>query len=44
VVALKAGERAHANYKNGVSVLTMSEQGFMLEAANGGQSFTVQPL
>jgi lipid-binding SYLF domain-containing protein len=44
VVALKSGERAHANYKNGVSVLTMSEQGFMLEAAIGGQSFSFQPL
>lgn len=44
VVALKAGERAHANYMDGVSVLTMSEQGFMLEAAIGGQSFSFQPL
>jgi hypothetical protein len=44
VVALRAGERAHANYRHGVSVLTMSEQGFMLEAAIGGQSFSFQPL
>jgi lipid-binding SYLF domain-containing protein len=44
VVALKSGERANVNYTNGVSVLTMSEQGFMLEAAIGGQSFSFQPL
>jgi lipid-binding SYLF domain-containing protein len=44
VVALKAGERAHVSYTNGVSVLTMGEQGFMLEAAIGGQSFSFQPL
>jgi lipid-binding SYLF domain-containing protein len=44
VVALKSGERANANYTDGVSVLTMSEQGFMLEAAIGGQSFSFQPL
>jgi hypothetical protein len=44
VVALEAGERAHANYTNRVSVVTMSEQGFMLEAAIGGQSFSFEPL
>jgi hypothetical protein len=32
------------NYTNDVSVLTMREQGFMLEAAIGGQSFSFQPL
>jgi len=44
VVALKLGVGANATYTNGVSVLTMSEQGFMLEASIGGQSFSFQPL
>jgi len=44
VVALKSGVGANATYSDGVSVLTMSEQGFMLEASIGGQSFSFQPL
>jgi lipid-binding SYLF domain-containing protein len=44
VVALKAGVGANATYTDGVSVLTMSEQGFMLEASIGGQAFSFQPL
>jgi outer membrane protein OmpA-like peptidoglycan-associated protein len=38
-VALKYGAGANARYADGVSVLTMTEQGFMLEASIGGQSF-----
>jgi lipid-binding SYLF domain-containing protein len=43
-VALKAGAGAHAQYSDGVSVLTSNEQGWMLEASIGGQSFSFQPL
>jgi lipid-binding SYLF domain-containing protein len=42
--ALKAGASANANYTDGVSVLTASEQGLMVEAAIGGQTFSFQPL
>src|SRR5262249_45666143 len=38
-VAVKSGAGANARYADGVSVLTMSEQGFMVEASIGGQSF-----
>jgi hypothetical protein len=40
----KSGARANAAYTNGVSVLTMGEQGVMLEASIGGQSFSFQPI
>jgi lipid-binding SYLF domain-containing protein len=43
-VALKAGASANAKYTGGVSVLTASEQGLMVEAAIGGQTFSFQPL
>jgi peptidoglycan-associated lipoprotein len=43
-VAIKAGAGANAGFTNGVSVLTMGEQGFMLEASLGAQSFTFEPL
>jgi lipid-binding SYLF domain-containing protein len=43
-VALKAGASANAKYTDGVSVLTASEQGLMVEAAIGGQTFSFQPL
>lgn len=43
-VALKSGAGANAKYTNGVAVFTMGEQGLMLEASVGGQSFTFQPL
>ena len=43
-VALKSGAGATAKYTNGVAVFTMSQQGLMLEASIGGQSFTFQPL
>src|SRR5215470_9463764 len=36
-VALKAGASANAKYTDGVSVLTASEEGLMVEAAIGGQ-------
>ena len=42
--ALKAGASANAKYTDGVSVLTASEAGLMLEAAIGGQTFSFQPL
>ncbi|HEX9710899.1 MAG TPA: YSC84-related protein [Candidatus Thermoplasmatota archaeon] len=44
VVALKSGAGANAKYTDGVSVLTMREQGLMFEASIGGQSFSFQPL
>jgi hypothetical protein len=43
-VALKAGESANAKYPDGVSVLTASEEGLMVEASIGGQTFSFQPL
>jgi lipid-binding SYLF domain-containing protein len=43
-VALKAGASANAKYTEGVSVLTASEEGLMVEAAIGGQTFSFQPL
>jgi lipid-binding SYLF domain-containing protein len=43
-VALKAGASANAKYTDGVSVLTASEEGLMVEAAIGGQTFSFQPL
>jgi lipid-binding SYLF domain-containing protein len=43
-VGLKAGSGANAQYGNGVHVLTVDEQGLMLEASIGGQTFTFQPL
>jgi lipid-binding SYLF domain-containing protein len=43
-VALKSGAGAHAQYADGVSVFTSNEQGWMLEASIGGQSFSFQPL
>ncbi|HSE95819.1 MAG TPA: lipid-binding SYLF domain-containing protein [Methylomirabilota bacterium] len=43
-VALKAGASANAKYTDGVSVLTTSEEGLMVEAAIGGQTFSFQPL
>jgi lipid-binding SYLF domain-containing protein len=44
VVALKAGSGANAQYRDGVRVLTFGEEGLMLEASIGGQTFTFQPL
>jgi lipid-binding SYLF domain-containing protein len=43
-VALKAGASANAKYTDGVSVLTVSEEGLMVEAAIGAQTFSFQPL
>ena len=43
-VGLRAGSGANAQYRNGVHVLTVDEQGLMLEASIGGQTFTFQPL
>jgi lipid-binding SYLF domain-containing protein len=43
-VGLKAGSGANTQYRNGVHVLTVDEQGLMLEASIGGQTFTFQPL
>jgi lipid-binding SYLF domain-containing protein len=43
-VALKAGASANAKYSDGVSVLTASPEGLMVEAAIGGQTFSFQPL
>lgn len=43
-VGLKAGSGANAQYRDGVRVLTVGEQGLMLEASIGGQTFTFQPL
>ena len=43
-VALKAGAGSNAQYTDGVRVLTVGEQGLMLEAAIGGQTFSFQPL
>lgn len=43
-VGLKAGSGANAQYRDGVQVLTVGEQGLMLEASIGGQTFTFQPL
>lgn len=43
-VGLKAGSGANAQYRDGVHVLTVDEQGLMLEASIGGQTFTFQPL
>jgi lipid-binding SYLF domain-containing protein len=43
-VALKAGAGSNAQYIDGVRVLTVSEEGFMVEAAIGGQTFSYQPL
>jgi lipid-binding SYLF domain-containing protein len=43
-VALKAGAGTNSKFTDGVSVLTASEAGLMLEAAIGGQTFTFQPL
>jgi len=43
-VALKADASANAKYTGDVSVLTASEQGLMVEAAIGGQTFSFQPL
>jgi lipid-binding SYLF domain-containing protein len=43
-VGLRAGSGANAQYRNGVHVLTLDEQGLMLEASIGGQTFTFQPL
>jgi lipid-binding SYLF domain-containing protein len=43
-VGLKAGSGANAQYRDGVHVLTVGEQGLMLEASIGGQTFTFQPL
>ena len=42
--ALKSGASANAKFTDGVSVLTANEQGFMGEAAVGGQTFSFQPL
>jgi hypothetical protein len=42
--AFKAGASANAQYTDGVSVLTASEEGLMVEAAIGGQTFSFQPL
>jgi hypothetical protein len=35
---------ANAQYRDGVHVLTVGEQGLMREASIGGQTFTFQPL
>jgi lipid-binding SYLF domain-containing protein len=43
-VGLRAGSGANAQYRDGVHVLTLDEQGLMLEASIGGQTFTFQPL
>jgi lipid-binding SYLF domain-containing protein len=43
-VALKAGAGANAKFSEGVSVLTASEEGLMVEASIGGQTFSFQPL
>lgn len=43
-VALKAGAGSNAQYIDGVRVLTVSEEGLMLEAAIGAQTFSFQPL
>ena len=43
-VGLKAGSGVDAEYRDGVHVLTVGEQGLMLEASIGGQTFTFQPL
>ena len=43
-VGLKAGSGANARFRDGVHVLTVGEQGLMLEASIGGQTFTFQPL
>ena len=43
-VVLKSGAAANAKYTDGVSVLTMGEEGLMAEAAIGGQSFSYKPM
>jgi len=43
-VGLTAGSGANAQYTDGVQVLTMGEQGLMLEASIGGQTFSFNPL
>ena len=43
-VGLKAGSGANAQYRDGVRVFTLGEQGLMLETSIGGQTFTFQPL
>lgn len=43
VVALDAGAAAKADYRNGVAVFAMADQGLMLDASIGGQKFKYLP-
>lgn len=43
-VAAASGSAANANYKDGVMVFTIGEEGLMVEASVGGQRFTFDPV
>jgi hypothetical protein len=42
-VALDAGAAAKADYRNGLAVFVMTDQGLMVDASVGGQKFKYLP-